>query len=293
MVLEKQVLSIISRIREVVEGGYSLAVIGWRDKNHSLFTRELVKSGKINFYLDVPARLGPTVGLVILTRFVSHADLERLKKGGTQLYPHSLGTGEIKEYLKACGDLFVAVSKQINEKSIPFLVAPSVPMDTSTMLTPAVQSVTRPFAKEKEARMPEVIVKELTPMDKFVKLFIETAETNPKGLVGKMILGRLRKECGINGSNAMLVKGGWIEPVVSPGKTEAGNYRASDKMFKHFEKQEPEPTDPVSRARYLISQEASILAQKEGLEDQVLVLDVELERIKRAKAWLAQAETMF
>lgn len=55
---------------------------------------------------------------------------------------------------------------------------------------------------------------------------------------------------------------------------------------------EPEPADPIAKARYLIQSEGTLLRQKEELTAEIARVEKELQRIEEARNLLQKLEEL-
>ncbi len=90
-------------VREVLEDGGRIAVVGWMDKNHSDYTREIPAS-IVSFHEADPRTLPEKLDLVIFTRFGSHKRSTPLR-ARYPCMPGVIETGNVKEILKSCVDV--------------------------------------------------------------------------------------------------------------------------------------------------------------------------------------------
>lgn len=81
------------------------------DSNHSPFTRKLAAGKGVRFVTDLRGELPKGVGIVLQTRFVSHAVRDHLGKTG-RVYSKVLGIQQVKRVLHSCEDLLVPQQRQ-------------------------------------------------------------------------------------------------------------------------------------------------------------------------------------
>ncbi len=286
MVIDKRRESLIKKVRSVFSEGRLVAIVGWMESNHNQMTRNFKNGGRIVFYGKAPASLGMTIGYVMCTRFLGHADFDRMKVF-TNTHPVVLSNGEIKRVLEGCGDLLLPVSLPESLRKTEFVV----PMKHSSVAGSTLEVVV--LDVQVATVTVEVVVD--ANIKRFVEMFLERSKLSADGLVGKMVLGDIRRECGLaNRSNTMLVSGGWIEPVISDGCKLTGKYKASEKMLAlATEPAIVEPDDPISRARRLIAEEPQVREAIVQVEANLVVLRKKVEQIDQAKSILSQLTTMF
>lgn len=281
--------ALLQRMRCVLAEGRALAVLGWRDSNHDTHTRRLSREGRVVFHHQAPSKLGSNVGLVISNQFIGHPDFERIK-ARREMHPVVISNGQIKRLLKACDDLLHPPA------TIPAVVVTATLGDTGALpapVTPIVvqlteDSLTVPLSQDsKEMSQME------QPIEKFVQLFKAEAEKSPDGLVGKNVLGDIRRAAGVMGSNSAMVKDGWLEAHVSEGATNAGKYKATEKLLSYANGAGPAlSSDPLMRARHLVAEKALVEEQITIKKVELLELEEKLKKIEGAEAILGQLEAL-
>lgn len=280
--------ALLQRIRVVLAEGKTLVVLGWRDSNHDPQTRQLNREGRVIFYHQVPSSLGSNVGFVISNQFVGHADFERIKVR-RETHPVVISNGEIKRLLKACDDLLhppvttslVVVTTVVSGETV------EAPMLTTPTVLPTVKTLTALLDQG-----PKEALVTTQPIAEFIRLFKIEAEKNAGGLVSKNIVGEIRRAAGVTSTNSMLVTAGWLESVVSEGATNAGKYRATQKLLGHVSEEPIEPNDPVMRARRLVAEKAAVEEQITLKKVELLEFEEKLKKIEGAEAILAQLEAL-
>ncbi len=266
--LERQEEALINRVRGTLETGKAVAVLGWMKSNHDKFTRRVQKTGKVTFYEKTPDRLGTSVGFGIFRLGSTHSDFERLSVR-TDCHPTVLSHGDIKRVLKAACQQVRHLVPVVTEEKVSSVVVPEpivvIPTPKLEVSTEKVQTA------PEENKMQEDVAG-------FIVAFMKEADKNG-GLVGKNVLGDIRRAHGIKHSNANLVKAGRIVAVISQGRTKAGKYKASEKMRKEAG-QLPEVAtvvasdDPFTQAR-------AFIARGPALEEQILQLQIQLEELQK------------
>lgn len=265
---ERQDEALVNRVHDTLEKGRVIAILGWMKSNHDKFTRRVQKTGKVIFYEKTPDRLGASVGFGIFRLGSTHSDFERLSIR-TDCHPTVLSHGDIKRVLKAACQQVRHLVPVIAEEKVSSVVVPEpivvIPTPKLEVSTEKVQTA------PEEKKMQEDVAG-------FMVAFMKEADKNG-GLVGKNVLGDIRRAHGIKHSNADLVKAGRIVPVISKGRTKAGKYKASEKMLKEAGRQvlEVEHTpsdDPFSQAR-------AFIARGPALEEQILQLQIQLEELQK------------
>ncbi len=286
------------KVKETLESGKVVAVIGWRNNHHTPFTRGL-PDRKVRFYTNEkpPKKIGSSTGLILCAKYVCHATTDRIKNKDNHdlFYPILLEYRIIKETLKACQDLMVL------RPCAPFAGASSgVPKETVQGGGPPLQAVDSKDSGVPESADDEALdfatrprrKCEMSQMDKFVKSFLSAAAKDKNGCVGRNILSDMRAALGIKESAPKLVKTGWILPEVRKGKSKVGCYKAGPKMLEAGRDEKFEPEDPVERAKHLISQEPDLLTEKTDLTVRLEQVEQRLSRIEKAKGLLGQLEDL-
>ncbi|MDO8623844.1 MAG: hypothetical protein Q7R54_00605 [bacterium] len=273
--IERVMKAVLRRMRETLGDGYAVAIVGWRDSNHNQFTREL-PADKVVFTDDseVPSR----VHFALITRFVSHTTMAGLKKR-TILHNAALETGEIKRLLEGCADL-LATPVRVESAASSAVVTPKIevvsPLDAHHQI---LEYLTEPQ-------------QELSDMQKFVADFLRAAANN-NGAVSTKTVAKLRDEHHIVESATLLSKTGWLVAEAGSGKQKIGWYRAGEKILAMSKGLQTEPTDPIERAKFLIAQKETLLAEQDALESQTGAVSEKLDLIEQAEELLSQlAEPM-
>jgi hypothetical protein len=279
--LIEKILDALSReVRKTLESGLSIAVVGWRDSNHSQFTRQLSACGKIIF-LDASATNVPKkAGLVLFTRFVSHQEFRRLKKGKSY-HAVPVDTGRIKKIFESCEDLLVPVPRI----PVAIIISPIVTTEST---------ISAPHAAQ--AKIDDDVLDLLTTprrytmdkMEKFAAIFLTEANANRKkpGYIGKMRLGKIREECEIEESNTQLVDACWLVSEVSDGRSHVGWYKAGERMLsKDHATVSEAPDDPYEWAKWRVAQKDDVLKRKAAI-------DAELVEIALAEKAIEQLEAL-
>lgn len=284
---DTQIAGLFTKARKAAGDGFVIAVLGWKDLNHNDYTRGLSHK-KVVFYDTVPDFLGETVGFVLFTKYVSHTDIERIKrKKKKKVWPTVVEVRVIRQLLGSLADLIapervfvVGAGTHLGrfplaafEKFLPLVCAVPVVDDVDRMDEAILDFLTTPREEH-----------EMSSMQKFAAAFTVSAATNLNGRVGKIELGRLRKEHGIKESAAKLVRDGWLLGEVGEGSSKVGWYTPTDKLFE-ASKVSLEPDDPRERAKFLIEQEDELLRQQD-------VLTVKLARVATAKKYLQQLDEL-
>lgn len=287
----RQRLALVGEVTRVLERGEKVAIVGWRDSNHNSTTRRLSRSCLLEFVLQSPGHFGTSFGLVLCTKFISHSIFEALRKGN-RVYPKVLSNGIIKKVLAECSEALLSAEEKIRE-------AKSQPMDDLTLpvavVPPQPTPQETPVPSKETEMLPAEEAKTEPDMERFVQRFLEQA-TITGGMVGKEVLGRIRRECGLDKvTNLDLVKMGYVISVKKDGCKNAGRYRAGIMMTGQAttEHKRPESNDPLSRARALVESEEAVKAEIKAIETRHEELRIELVKIERARELIAQLEDMF
>ncbi len=278
--IDKIRYALTRRVHETLESGLSIAVIGWRDSNHSQFTRQLLDKKldkKIVFFSASPDILPERVGLVLMTRFIDHTVFQRIKNTKS-IHPIPIGIGQIKRILESCSDLLVPALRSPSVRE----VSEGTALGQAAEATLAVQDysyevldfLTTPTRRH-----------EMNEMDRFIEAFQKAADK--EGFVGKKIVGRIRKENSIEEDAKVLVSAGWIVPGIRPYKKQISYYRAGPKMLAtaHDLKEKLIPENPYELAKYLVAQKPAVEAELEKFK-------MKLARIETAEKVLAQLDDL-
>lgn len=310
--------ALVKKVRSVLSQGLNIAVIGWKESNHGDETRAMAKTGRIRFYWEIPKEIGPSFGLILWSKFVGHAHPPKLARYA-DIHPTVIQNGQIKSVLTECKDLIVKIVSPVTAEmvfgtpvgKIPAVTVPNTkPSEAVPIAEPLAHLETsivdqNPQGEETEmdkGDMDSVSTVDQTPaekpdIDKFKKLFLQAVDEED-GFVGKKALGDIRRQCGMtNWSNASLVLKGWVEAVVGEGRTKAGRYKPSQKLWEEFRAESHVPTrvtissdDPLYAVYALIGSEegvrqeqrrvVAVLAAKQAELDQI---NLTLDRINKAK----------
>ncbi len=274
------------RARNTIQIGKSLAIVGWTDLNHTVFTRSLPKD-KVVFFGSSPRVMGRTIGFVLFSRYIKHKVSERIKEQ-KEVHPIVLEPRQIKKILESCQNLFVPDVHCSDKGSSPQTQSNNcaeVACSESLLPDTLLDFLTQP---QKEIPMNE--------FQKFAVAFKAAASSHPQLLVGSRTVGEIRKSSGVINTNPQLVIAGWMEPVIGKDKqgqdkSKIGWYKAGRLMAEVLE--EPEvslPDTPAERAEFLISQEAKLLAEKGKLEARQAEIDKILETIAAAKKMFSEID---
>ncbi len=265
-----QLEALKQRVRQILESGLAIAVLGWKASNHDDFTR-ILPSRKVLFYEEAPSSLGGTIGLALCTKFVSHTSVNRIKAGKTPVHGAILGNGVIKEIFRSCEDLFIVVPKHV------VAPAPVLVLMSPTKVLPTVQPV--------ETKM------EMTDAERLAK-FAEAfrVEVNKEGLVSRFRLPRLLSELGLEKTVKQIVADGWVETHKEEGKTKIGWYKAGPKLASSDSKPKVEPTDPQEKLVYLLGLEIPTRTEIADLEQKLATAKALMGRINKARGVMEEAK---
>lgn len=274
--------STLSTLTQLVRGtlasGSSIAVLGVRNHSHDQEIKKLSGKRVMLYGSTPPTGIGPTVGLILHTNQVDHSDTNRIRNGAV-IYKPSINIRLVKQALESCADLLA-------------------PPPCSHPANKAPEPVPKPVAVEQVAQPPprtepdeEVLDFMITPrmertmsnMERFTELFLEEAKKDSDGCVGKMVLSRLRQECGVGGETRKQTRDGWLEPVKRAGTSKVGRYRAGRMMTGNSQREEFEPSDKLELAKFLVAKKPKVLEQQAAIEK-------ELARIAVAERVLAQLD---
>ena len=264
------------RVRETLESGRVIVIVGWlAKKNDNEFVKRIkrLKVKKVAFYDASPPSLPAKSGYILSTKYVDHALFDWVRGKRKKIRSTVIEVSQIQAVLESCKDLL--------------FLPPSCPVANNTKDETTESIIT----STPTAEIPDDVLDFLTTprnnamnsMDCFAKAFLEAAEANGKkpGFVGKMTLGEIREKCGVEESNTLLANAGWIVGEVSDGKSHVGWYKAGPKMLAKSTQEKLEPDDPYELAKYLVAQKDGVLARKTEI-------DKILARIETAEKVLAQ-----
>lgn len=274
--------ALAQRIRETLESGQTIAVLGWNHRRHNEFTRELV-DGPVIFYNALPAKLAASVGLILFTKYVDHNATRKLKRT-TPIHSTVLEVREIKEILASCEDILLPPPKPVAREG-PKAGATGPP---NRLISPeaeaydleALDFITTP----REA-------KPVNPMVRFARAFLKMADKN--GRVGKMKLKGLRENNGVAADPPHLIEDGWLVGLRPGEGKKISQYTATDKLreLAANPKECEVPENPYEFARWLVAQEPSLLELQAEImaemEARLAPIRMQLEQLEVAKRALA------
>lgn len=274
--LPKQLEALIRRVREVLEAGLVVMVMGWRMNHHTPFTSGLSEK-KVRFFTGErpPKDLSDIVGLVLNAKYQPHKHTQRIgdrDKNG-RVYAPVIEYRTIVQILEACKDLLEAPV----HPATPVPREPHGDTPTPAELSDKVMDfLTTPRERNNE----------MSPFEKFARAFLEEAATDKEGMVGSRTVGELRERCGVSESAQQLIGMGWISPVARKGTTKKSAYKAGPKIEETASRNNgKEPTDPYELAKFLVAKEPELLAKKAEI-------DTELARVQTAKEVLKVLESL-
>ncbi len=274
-------------MRETITTGRLIAVVGWRDSNHSLYTRRL-PANRVIFLDNSPANLGENIGLVVFTRFVDHTVVNRIK-AKKSVHPIMLDTGKIKIILEACTDLFA------QNKQCPIAMYGEVITEESTLKSAEGDVSNVALLDFLTQPQPTKELPKMTEIETFAKSFLAAAGTHQDGWVGSRTVGELRVASGVTKTTTQLVAAGWVDPITAKGKSKVGWYKVGRMMASTTNEPVPQalPETAAGRMEFLISQEPELLAEKARMEEQLVVIGQKLEMIASAKEMLGKIDQAF
>lgn len=274
--------ALLGRVRSTLESGRIIAIMGWRASNHDAFTKAL-PTERVHFFKHPPQTgIPPKVGLVLLTRFISHTMVARIQPRG-RVHNAPLSNGKIKEILRSCKDLLAPPQTSHSAES-----APALPPDASDGDEPEEPPPASAPASHPHAFLTEKRTFVMTEMEKFVSAFLRESRARRDGLISMREFSKLRDTHCVLETPQKLVGDGWVDAVTLEGKTKVGWYKPGPRMLSASTEEKFEPDDPVERARFLISQESAIREELELLKMEVEDKEKKLARIESAKSLLAQ-----
>ncbi len=281
-----QLLALQQRASDALKDGRSIAIIGWKDSNHNVFTRSLPQN-RVTFFGDSPGNLSQNLGFILFTRFIAHALFERIKKAKARRHYHPipLDIGQIKVILESCrGVLKPSMSHNAT--------LPSAEVKTHELEHfSAEDSITHDGLLD-FLTQPQPEIKEMTQMEKFAKAFQDSANQTAGKQVSSKTLGELRLSSGVTKTNLQLITAGWIEKVeLDAGKTKAFWYRKGKLMLEGVNPEVPAlPETAVGRAEALISRKPELIARKEQIAKDLQAIDATLEMIEAAEQMFSKID---
>ena len=141
---------------------------------------------------------------------------------------------------------------------------------------------------------------------KFAEMFVEKSREHSDNHVSKVVVGEIRRVCGLEKkTNGNVVDAGWIEAV--EGGLKAGFYRATPQLLKLAgvkddtpKAKEPTAVDAIARARKLITDGPALEEERVAIADQMAQLENRRDEIDellkqrvRALELVEQLEQMF
>lgn len=309
--------ALVGKVRSVLSQGLNVAIIGWKESNHSDETREMAKTERIRFYWEIPKEIGSTFGLILWAKFVGHAHPQKLARYA-KIHPTVITNGRIKSVLAECRDLIVGIVVPVNAEIVFNTSVGKTPTEVVQKIKQSDSvPVTEPLAHlqvnvvdenpQSEGEMDkgdmewlksaEPLPAEKPDIDKFKELFLQAVDEED-GFVGKRALGDIRRQCGMtNWSNKSLVNKGWIEPVVGEGRKKAGRYKPSQTLWEEFKQESQVPVrvtigkeDPLYAVYALIASEGSVrqdqarvIAELAAKQVELEQINIKLQRINKAK----------
>lgn len=277
-----QLVALRQSVRETISAGKAIAIIGWKDSNHSPVTRSL-PGKKFLFFENPPNNLGQNVGFVLFTRFIQHKDYGRLK-ARNNCHAVALGTGMIKEIFESCKDVLALDTSVVADSVVKTNVdTVSSPGENDELL----DYLTQP-PKEKA---------EMSDMDKFVNAFVIGATiTHSSGCkaMSSQNLIKVIKELGLCTTPRQLAVEGWVESMTKEGAKKAYWYKAGRLMQNQEDRGEkPLPESTAGRVEFLLSQETELQQEKDKLEVRLAEVERKLTMINAAKTMFAELELEF
>lgn len=297
VVHERRHKALVDRVRSTLEKGLNIAVIGWKDSNHSNETRAIAKTLKVRFYQEIPREIGSSIGLVLLTKFNGHAYHPKLDRYA-HIHPSCIPNNQIKSVLGECKDLIfkaVPVESDIVFNTpvgrVPTVATKEVLIpDFTVSVESTIRSIVAPVStegimtKEVTQEIQSSVAEEVADLNKFNRLFLEAF--NEGGPVGKITLGKIRRDCGMTSwSNAVLAKKGLIEGVLGEGRNKVGRYKPTEKLISQHAKTGESrrvtisPEDPLYEVYVLIESEDSVKSNFTRLNQEMQLLQIEIDAL--------------
>lgn len=275
---EEQVASrTVAGMKEAVTSGRLIVIYGWLGSSHDTFTRSLDER-HIRFEEKVPRTLPSKAGFIVATGLAGGCQ-KQLRGSGLPCCSTVLTPSRIKRLLKEVGPAILKpkLSREDKRMTAPSQAksAPNPTMPASgPTYTPGMKAVDIPPTSDPSdapAPNPEPTparTREERERD-FAVEFMQAVGGDAQKTLSKYEASALLKKhfdgVAVNPSSQKKLLG----PVVSDGKSRAGNYRATQELIKLAGMTpQVEPTDPVERARWLAEREPQWEAEKAELEHQ-------------------------
>lgn len=283
---EKRLEAVIRRVREVLAAGGKVAVMGWRNNNHTAFTRSLSKKVRFFEHENPPKELGPVIRILLHAKYLQHKHVSRVLRPGLEVYSFKR-YNSIIEVLELCKDLLQ--QEPSDESSSESDESEDEPARVQDQFTDDVLDfLTSPRSRGGNHKMHEYTA--------FAKAFASASAENASSLVSKRVLSQLRQDHGVEASAQKLIGEGWLVPVTAEGKSKAGWYKAGDALLAilHAEKSVP-PEDPFRYAEWLVAQKPVVSARREEAQAEYdrRIAEIEAERkaaLEKLDATLAEIE---
>lgn len=282
------------KIREVFGQNRLLLVLGWRDAEHTDETRAF-NNRLVRFMGKLPARIPKGTSLVITTHDVDRSSKDRAKallRRRGEVFWTPLAPDTIRELLSS----FPQLQRRLSSAAQQSVQDPG----GATTVPQSVERIDVEMMKFKPADLAFRGTAQ-TPEDRFASSFFELAG-DLEGSLSKYEVSRLvSQHFGDTKTTQGLVKDGWLVPQVGAGRKKAGRYAAGTRL-KDLRTQPP-PSDPLEKARWLVSHESDFITQKAALEakfkeieavfqESCAEIDRSLARIEEARKLIAALEKL-
>ncbi len=275
----------LNRIANTLLEGKVLVIFGWISKNHSNKTKE-ISSSKVRFFERLPSTLPQNAGLVVMTRFIGHSEVARVKSWGVNYIAQAIPIGQIKRILYALRDLLHEdkvihlnpIAEYMEQTFIDAFIAAEVTPPSLETLVAAEVIVCGENSENRSSNIAtvteEVQDKDIT--QQFIAAFQKEAASHAEKIVSSHVLAKMLREQFPGLTAATLVSSKMIEPVRIENKKKTGWYRLVQTMT-------PEDQFTISKMERILAQEERLKADLAAKQAEVKAIRDELARIRRAR----------
>jgi hypothetical protein len=265
----KQKSYLLKLVRNKLENGKNLTIFGWKPSNHNQQTREYESSGRVRFFAKEGRISGINGDLILMTRFVSHADQERIQNIASNVYTRVISMGVLRDVLNECSGLIVKIE--------------TVPKQNTGVADKTATQTDHLNLNELENHIMETEEK-MDQFDRFANQFNNVATLNPEGCVSSIATTAMLRDLAIEESARKLVGKGWLIPVRAGENKKVSKYKAGKKLQERINKGKmEEPEDPIEKIRYLIAKEDYFKMKQAEAQMELERWETQLERVNSAK----------
>lgn len=277
MLSPMQFETLVRNIRETLEAGQIIAILGWYGKFNDNFTSGLLSCKKVIFFDKLPDHLGDKTGLVLFTRCVDHPTIKKFKHR-VPTYPHPISLRDFKTILQKCEDLLIRSCEHAVHGPPCVEAAESLSHETLMQSILLANDAVLDIVTRQRPRRAEMNQEDQTMLP-FVAAFTAEASGN-NGRVGIKKLTAILEQYLAVRAPQQLLKDGWFIRGKKLGSAKTSWYEAGPKMLALIESTPPD--DPCEYAEWLIARKPSALKKRDGIQAR---LDAALAEINaRAQA---------